>query len=234
MGNEDDKMLNIPQNVQQQQKSYNKIQQNQQQNQAIFYQKRQHDEPKKSSKNCIKSFVNVLIYGICVISLLLSLYLNYRQQSLELEIKNLINLDNKVHQIEVDLNELIRKTNRFTNLDDDDISIQNYNSNKNNVNLNNNVSVRRDHRASADDTKNILIDGYYEEIHVDDPPLINDASQINDPSIVKKLSPNIFNDLHRLKRDVSNLKMARRQRQTSIQQSPNDCLCPAGECFILL
>jgi hypothetical protein len=42
----------------------------------------------------------------------------------------------------------------------------------------------------------------------------------------------VFGEITRLKRDVSNLKMARRQRQTGAQ-SPNDCLCPAGESLSL-
>lgn len=51
-----------------------------------------------------------------------------------------------------------------------------------------------------------------------------------DDSMVKTLPVHVYSELSRLKRDVSNLKTARRQRQTAIQQSPNEnCMCPAGE-----
>jgi hypothetical protein len=146
-----------------------------------YYQK--HDAPKEAPTTCIKSFISVLIYGICIISLVLSFYLNYRQQNLELELKKLIYLDNKVNQIEVNLNEVIRKIAEISDRQID----------------NENVVVQEE-----------LLD------LVDEPT-------------IKKLPSNIFSDLHRLKRDVSTLKMARRQRQTAIQQSPNECLCPAGE-----
>lgn len=57
----------------------------------------------------------------------------------------------------------------------------------------------------------------------------DDSANVDDP-IVKKLPVHVFSEITRLKRDVSDLKSARRQRQTAVQQSPNEnCMCPAGE-----
>lgn len=60
----------------------------------------------------------------------------------------------------------------------------------------------------------------------------NDESLDVDETIVKKLPVHVYSEISRLKRDISTLKTARRQRQTAIQQSPNEnCMCPAGESF---
>lgn len=57
----------------------------------------------------------------------------------------------------------------------------------------------------------------------------DDSANVDDP-IVKKLPVHVFSEITRLKRDVSDLKSARRQRQAAVQQSPNEnCMCPAGE-----
>lgn len=54
-----------------------------------------------------------------------------------------------------------------------------------------------------------------------------------DDTIVKKLPVHVYSEITRLKRDISNLKATRRQRQTAIQQSPNEnCMCSAGESFV--
>lgn len=144
------------------------------------------DEP-KAAKYCLKSLINAVIYAICIISLGLSLYLNYRQSLIEDNIKNLLYLDNKVIRIETDLDDLIRKSNIFY------------------TQINQNRSKQT---AVEEDAEGL-------------PPV----------DVVGKLSLNVFSDLHRLKRDVSTLKMARKQRQTAIQQSsPNECACPAGKC----
>lgn len=144
------------------------------------------DEP-KAAKYCLKSLINAVIYAICIISLGLSLYLNYRQSLIEDNIKNLLYLDNKVIRIETDLDDLIRKSNIFYTL----------------------INQNRSKQTAVEED----IEGL--------PPV----------EMVGKLSLNVFSDLHRLKRDVSTLKMARKQRQTAIQQSsPNECACPAGKC----
>lgn len=58
----------------------------------------------------------------------------------------------------------------------------------------------------------------------------NDESGNVDDAIVKKVPVHVYSEITRLKRDVSDLKTARRQRQTAIQQSPNEnCMCPPGE-----
>ena len=108
------------------------------------------------------------------------MYLSYRHQQLESNVKSLMYLDKRVMRIENDLEELIRTTQTSMNAND--------------------------RRESNDDS-----------VDVDD-------------SIVKKLPVHVYSEITRLKRDVSNLKTARRQRQTAIQQSPNEnCMCPAGE-----
>ncbi|CAO1426265.1 unnamed protein product [Diamesa hyperborea] len=152
----------------------------------------------KPSIYCIKSLINICIYTTCILSLSISLYLNYRHNQLESSVKNLLFLDNKVFKIEHDLDELIRKTNSL------------YPTINNNIDelVKRDLSIERGELPKLDETT----------------PTNNDNDVIE-----KKLSLHVFTDLHRLKRDVSNLKMARRQRQTAIQQqSPNECLCTTG------
>lgn len=145
---------------------------------ATSTKKCQNDDQKPS--NCIKFLINLLIYATCVLSLSISVYLSYRHQLLESNVKSLMYLDKRVMRIEYDLEELIRTTQTTIN-----------------------AHERRD---SNDDS-----------VDVDD-------------TIVKKLPVHVYSEITRLKRDVSNLKTARRQRQTAIQQSPNEnCMCPAGE-----
>jgi hypothetical protein len=140
---------------------------------ATSTKKCQNDDQKPSK--CIKFLVNLLIYATCILSLSISVYLSYRHQQLESNVKSLMYLDKRVMRIEYDLDELIRTTQATINLND-----------------------RRD---SQDDSVN-----------------------------VDRMPVHVFSEITRLKRDVSNLKTARRQRQTAGQQSPNEnCMCPAGE-----
>lgn len=138
----------------------------------------QNDDQTPSS--CIKFLINLLIYATCILSLSISVYLSYRHQQLESNVKSLLYLDKRVLRIENDLDELIRITQTSMNAND--------------------------RRESNDDSVDV------------------------EASIVKKLPVHVYSEITRLKRDVSNLKTARRQRQTAIQQSPNEnCMCPAGE-----
>lgn len=133
----------------------------------------------QTPSKCIKFLVNLLIYATCILSLSISVYLSYRHQQLESNVKSLMYLDKRVMRIEYDLEELMRTTR---------------------------ATINADEQRDAND-----------DITVDD-------------SIVKKLPVHVYSEITRLKRDVSNLKTARRQRQTAIQQSPNEnCMCPAGE-----
>lgn len=162
----------------------------------------------KSNKICIKFLINLLIYVICILSLSISLYLSYRHQQLENNVKNLIYLEHKVMRIENDLDELIHKTNRL------------YSSTTSTINQQQNTAVDDDEPTMRRDS---IIIGDNVEL---------DASRNDDSIIVNKLPVHVFSEITRLKRDVSNLKMARRQRQTAVQQSPNEnCLCPPGESF---
>lgn len=134
----------------------------------------------QTPSKCIKFLINLLIYATCILSLSISVYLSYRHQQLESNVKSLMYLDKRVMRIEYDLDELIRTTQSTIN-----------------------ANERRD---SKDDSFDI------------------------DDSMVQKLPVHVYSEITRLKRDVSNLKTARRQRQTAIQQSPNEnCMCPAGE-----
>lgn len=134
----------------------------------------------QTPSNCIKLFINVLIYATCILSLSISVYLSYRHQQLESNVQSLLYLDKRVMRLEYDLEELIRTTQST-------------------------INERRDPNDSVDDV---------------------------DDSIVKKLPVHVYSEITRLKRDVSNLKSGRRQRQTAIQQSPNEnCMCPAGESY---
>lgn len=149
-----------------------------QSNKATSTKKYQNGDQTPSS--CIKFLINLLIYATCILSLSISVYLSYRHQQLESNVKSLMYLDKRVMRIEYDLDELIRSTQSTINEND-----------------------RSDSNADS--------------VDIDD-------------TIVKKLPVHVYSEITRLKRDVSNLKTARRQRQTAIQQSPNEnCMCPAGE-----
>lgn len=149
-----------------------------QSNKATSTKKCQNGDQTPSS--CIKFLINLLIYATCILSLSISVYLSYRHQQLESNVKSLMYLDKRVMRIEYDLDELIRSTQSAINEND-----------------------RRDSNADS--------------VDIDD-------------TIVQKLPVHVYSEITRLKRDVSNLKTARRQRQTAIQQSPNEnCMCPAGE-----
>lgn len=161
----------------------------------------QNDAQKPSSKVfCINSLVNLLLYVICILSLSISLYLSYRHHELASNVKSLMYLDNKVARIEIDLDELIRKTNnRLATV---------------------NEGIKRDSIFSDDDNND----------EDDDDDDENDDGGTSKVDFVSKIPVHVFGELSRLKRDVSNLKMARRQRQTGGAQSPNEnCLCPPGE-----
>lgn len=145
---------------------------------ATSTKKCQNGDPKPPS--CIKFFINLIIYAACILSLSISVYLNYRHQQLESDVKSLLLLDKRMLQIEYDLDKLIRTTQTSPSANDQ--------------------------RVWDDDSGNV------------------------EDSIVRKLPVHVYSEITRLKRDVSNLKTARRQRQTAIQQSPNEnCMCPAGE-----
>lgn len=147
---------------------------------ATSTKKCQNDDQKPSK--CIKFLVNLLIYATCILSLSISVYLSYRHQQLESNVKSLMYLDKRVMRIEYDLDELIRTTQTTINANDK--------------------------RDSKDDSDSVNFDD----------------------SMVQKLPVHVFSEITRLKRDVSNLKTARRQRQTAGLQSPNEnCMCPAGE-----
>jgi flagellar motor switch/type III secretory pathway protein FliN len=134
----------------------------------------------QTPSKCIKFLVNLLIYATCILSLSISVYLSYRHQQLESNVKSLMYLDKRVMRIEYDLDELIRTTQTTINANDR-----------------------------------------------------SDTKDESDESTVSKLPVQVYSEITRLKRDVSNLKTARRQRQTAIQQSPNEnCMCPAGESLI--
>lgn len=179
------------------------------------------DQMKKPSENkfCIKFLINLLIYVICILSLSISLYLSYRHHQLENNVKSLMYLDNKVMRIESDLDELIHKTNRlYSTTSSSAINQNDDDDNDNDDDDDDDDSVRR--------RDSIIIGNNIREL---------DASNNDDSIIVNKLPVHVFSEITRLKRDVSNLKMARRQRQSG-QQSPNEnCLCPPGEsCNYLL
>lgn len=152
------------------------------------------NDDRKPSKTvfCIKSFINLLIYAVCILSLSISLYLSYRHHELEINVKSLMYLDHKVMRIENDLDELIQKTNRFV------------------------INQNRDSIIGVDDD------------------IASSTSNDDDSNYDNKMPPHVFGEITRLKRDVSNLKMTRRQQRQSGAQSPNECMCPPGESYKML
>lgn len=194
----------------------------------------QNDDQMKPSANkfCIKFLLSLLIYVICILSLSISLYLSYRHQQLEYNVKSLMYLDNKVMRIERDLDELIHKTNRLYS------TTSTSTINQNLVDDNDGDDGDDDDDDGDDDEMaflrrdSIIIANDINNNNHNNNRVGLEASSSNDDSIiVNKLPAHVFSEITRLKRDVSNLKMARRQRQAAgIQQSPNEnCLCPPGE-----
>lgn len=171
---------------------------------TIKYQNNDDLQKPSANKFCIKFLINLLIYVICILSLSISLYLSYRHLQLESNVKSLSYLESRVLRIENDLDELIQKTNRQY------------------------LTTAINQNIVDDDESTVRRDS----INIGDDNVELDASSSNDDSVFKnKLPVHVFSEITRLKRDVSNLKMARRQRQT-IQQSPNEnCLCPPGESY---
>lgn len=175
---------------------------------SIKYQNNGDQKMPSANKFCIKFLINLLIYVICILSLSISLYLSYRHQQLEYSVKNLIYLESKVMRIDNDLDELIQKTNRLYPTTAAATINQNLVDDDESM-------VRRDSIINGDNAE-------------------SDASSNDDSIIVDRLPVHVFSEITRLKRDVSTLKMARRQRQTGGQQSPNEnCLCPPGESQLL-
>jgi len=185
-----------------------------------------HQKPSSGHNNdlCIKFLINLLIYAICILSLSISCYLSYRQAQLESNVKSLMYLDNKVLRIESDLDDLIRKTSRL------------YPSLNIAETINNNgayESTKRDSIIAAGDSIDVVdADDDDDDANDDESSSSSNSNRTNGDGgpIVNKLPVHVYSEITRLKRDVSNLKMARRQRQTNVQQSPNEnCLCPPGE-----
>jgi hypothetical protein len=129
----------------QQQKPSNGLPQSESAQHKTMRVKQQNDNdtmPSSSSSSCIKFLINLLIYAICILSLSISVYLSYRHQQLENNVKSLMYLDNRVVRLEFELNELIRSQQQRRDTSQDDGVII----------------------STVDDGKGAMVQRYYSEI----------------------------------------------------------------------
>lgn len=176
--------------------------------------------------------MNLFIYIICITSLGASLYSNYRQSYNQDErLRQIIHLDNRITALEAVIGGFQLERNNQQH--------QNPHDNKN-LNINNTPLdlVNKKHliTSSLSSAVSMPISSAY---FFRAPAQVSPSARDNKDDIVTEINNKVSHQLasiQRLKRDVqSNLQMSRKvMRQASIQQSPNECLCPPGECIIYL
>lgn len=187
---------------------------------------------RKGDNNNITKFMNLFIYIICITSLGASLYSNYRQSYNEDErLRQIIHLDNRITALEAVIGGLQLERNNQQHQ---------YPHDNKNKNINNNPLdiVNKKHliTSSLSSAVSMPISSAY---FFPSAAKVSPSAGANRDDIVTEINNKVSHQLasiQRLKRDVqSNLQMSRKvMRQASIQQSPNECLCPPGECIIYL
>lgn len=189
---------------------------------------------------------NVVFYILCVAALGCSVYLNYRQSFLEERLRYMHHLDERLTDVEARLNSVFhlqsqsleqqrnvllrRRVSPSAPLNTGfAVSSSNTNQEPRAATL----AVIKDSisdREGEDDEDDDDEDG---EMDLDDFESSDEENFEDVKSVVKKLSLQV-QGIQRLRRDVSQLKLTRQQRQTAIEQSPEDmCSCPPGELMRL-
>lgn len=148
---------------------------------------------------------------MCISSLGFSLYCNVRQTNAEERLRHLRHLDDRITTIELKLEHSFQQL--FTG----------------NLNMRNNHQHAELRQHPETDSAELAGENNNNNNNNDD--MSHEA--------VRRLSLLQMSDLHRLRRDVSQLKLARRQqrRQTlggaSTEHQPTECSCTAGMCAYL-
>ena len=174
--------------------------------------------------------VNVVFYILCVAAIGCSVYLNYRQSFLEERLRYLHHLDERLTAVEARLETVFLPSkvggggghhhrrrvspaiNGFFSTTEKEFRASS------SLALNSD-DEDEDSGEVADDETTVLLGSSGEEEEYEDMK-----------SVVRQLSLQV-QGIQRLRRDVSHLKLTRQQRQTAIEQSPEDmCSCPPGNC----
>lgn len=167
--------------------------------------------------------VNVVFYILCVAAIGCSVYLNYRQSFLEERLRYMHHLDERLTHVEARLESVFQQLPLAP------------------AQLRQPRGVHHRRRVSP------AINGFFstteKEFHASSTLALSGSEEVDSDesvefedmkSVVRKLSLEV-QGMQRLRRDVSHLKLTRQQRQTAIEQSPEDiCSCPPGECSVPL
>lgn len=162
--------------------------------------------------------VNVVFYILCVAAIGCSVYLNYRQSFVEERLRYMRHLDDRLTELE----------SRLDNVFQQPLVQKSHHRRRVSPAINGFFSTtEKEFRAASSLALSRDVDSG--EVEDDD----ESSEEFEDmKSVVRKLSLQV-EGIQRLRRDVSHLKLTRQQRQTAIEQSPEDmsmCSCPPGKC----
>lgn len=167
--------------------------------------------------------VNVVFYILCVAAIGCSVYLNYRQSFLEERLRYMRHLDERLTEVEARLETV------FLPLQPQVQPQKSHHRRRVSPAINGFFSTtEKEFRASSSLALSSTSGESSEE--VEDDVDGGDVEYEDMKSVVRKLSLQV-EGIQRLRRDVSHLKLTRQERQTAIEQSPEDmCSCPPGKC----
>lgn len=184
--------------------------------------------------------VNLVFYMLCVAAIGCSVYLNYRQSFLEERLRYMRHLDERLTGVESRLETLYLQTEPQT-LQKSSSSSHHRRRVSPAINGFFSTTEREEFRASSSLALSAASTEKDEEDEDSSSEEVEDvvggggggdsSVEYEDmKSVVRKLSLQV-EGIQRLRRDVSHLKLTRQQRQTAIEQSPEDmCSCPQGKC----
>jgi hypothetical protein len=160
----------------------------------------------KSTADTPFSLTNFIVYLFCASSLAASIYSHFRQSVLEERFTHFRHLDDRITIVETNLESLRRHFNSRWSGSNDEMG------------------------ATAE--RPLVIDDDDDD---DEGGGGGGVRSMDLTNVVRKLEMQVAG-IQRLKRDVSHMKLTRReQRQASVQPSfasPDSCSCPAGECHL--
>lgn len=187
--------------------------------------------------------VNLVFYMLCVAAIGCSVYLNYRQSFLEERLRYMRHLDERLTGVESRLETLYLQTEPQT-LQKSSSSSHHRRRVSPAINGFFSTTEREEFRASS----SLALSAAASTVEDDEEEDDSSSEEVEDvvgggggggdssveyedmKSVVRKLSLQV-EGIQRLRRDVSHLKLTRQQRQTAIEQSPEDmCSCPPGKC----
>lgn len=149
--------------------------------------------------------INVMIYVLCITSLVFSAYTSFNQTYLEHRIRQLQQLDDRITVLE-------KKLRIFPNQFLESLAT---------------TSIP----LSPSSPSSSSIQSAIDDAEISNSTITTESYD-EFSNIVRKLSLQL-SGIHRLRRDVSHLQASSRRgaRQTSVQQSSSDCTCPPGKYY---